>query len=265
MSAWDTCRVCPRLCRDGCPVATGSAREAAVPTWIATCLHGWEAGSVSAEDAAQSATLCTDCGACQDHCHLHRPLPELLRDARRRLLPAPPIAPLAPVVGSARVVAVCADDRDLVGVLEARLGQPVARLRTEDALGVAAVEHPVFDARAAELRDRLAGRVVVVVDGGVARALVAARVAFRWAWDLVGDGTADAVGSCATGGERPLACCGAAGPLRHHHPEDAARVARLFAERGEADRVVDACCRDYLRSAGLTVADWLDEALEALA
>ncbi|MCB9687208.1 MAG: hypothetical protein H6735_19365 [Alphaproteobacteria bacterium] len=265
MSAWDTCRVCPRLCRDGCPVATGSAREAAVPTWIATTLHGWQAGTVSAEDAAASATLCTDCGACQEHCHLHRPVPELLRDARRQLVPAPAMTPLRGVDGAAQVVAVCADERDLAAVLESRLGQPVARLRTDDALGVAAIEHPSFDARASELRDRLAGRVVAVVDGGVARALVGARVAFRWAWDLVGDPAPDMVGSCATGGPRPLACCGAAGPLRRHHPEDAARVARLFAQRGDVERVADACCGEHLGWAGVSVRDWLDEALEALA
>ncbi len=259
MTPWDTCRVCPRLCRDACPVATGSGREAAVPMWIATTLHAWEHQGGSKEDAAAAATLCTDCGGCRDHCHLHRPLPELLRAARGRLLPEPPMEPLGPVEGGEHLVVIETDDRPLHRVLRDR-GHEVAVLRTGDALGVAAIEHPGFERRAAELRDRLAGRQAVVVDGDVARALGAARVPFRWAWELVGE-AAGGVASCATGGDRPLACCGGAGPLPRHHPEDAARVARLFVERGEVSSVADGCCRAHLRRAGAAVTDWLDRAL----
>ena len=74
-----------------------------------------------------------------------------------------------------------------------------------------------------------------------------------------------AVGSCANDGLRPLACCGAAGPLRRAHPEDAARVAVMFAERADPGLIGDARCAEHLRAAGAaTVVAWLDAALTEL-
>jgi hypothetical protein len=259
VSDLDTCVLCPRLCRDACPVATGSAREAAVPTWIATTLREWEAGRLPAAIAREAATLCTDCGACRAACHLDRPLPERLRRARAELCEAPAIEPLRPIEGTGARVAVEADERPLAAVLSRRIGAPVRRWPTGDRLGVAAVEHATFAHRGAAIREALGGLEVVVADGGVARALGAAGVPFVWVHDLVpGLRAADTVGSCACGGERPLACCGGAGPLARHHPDDAARVARMFVERGGGGVLADARCRSHLRAAGLEVYDLVD-------
>lgn len=259
MSGLDACVLCPRLCRDACPVATGSAREAAVPTWIATVLREWEARRLPASVAREAVTLCTDCGACRDACHLDRPLPELLRRARAELLEAPATEPLGPITGAGDLVAIEADERPLAALLATRLGRPVRRWETADRLGVAAVEHPVFVHRARAIREALGPLQAVVADGGVATALAAAGVAFRWVHDLVpGLRGADVVGSCACGGARPLACCGGAGPLSRYHPDDAARVARMFVERGGTGVLADARCRGHLKAAGLEARDLLD-------
>lgn len=259
MSGLDTCVLCPRLCRNACPVATGSAREAAVPTWIATVLREWEAGRLPASVAREAATLCTDCGGCRDACHLDRPLPELLRRARAALLEAPAMEPLRPITGAGELVAVEADDRPLAALLAARLGRPVRRWCTGDRLGVAAIEHASFAQRGAAIREALGPLHAVVADGGVAAALSAAGASFRWVYELVpGLRTDDTVGSCACGGERPLACCGGAGPLARHHPADAARVAERFVERGGGGVLADARCRGHLRAAGLAARDLVD-------
>lgn len=264
MSGLDTCVLCPRLCRHACPVATGSAREAAVPTWIATVLREVEAGRRPSADALAAATLCTACGACHDACHLGRPLPDLLRDARARMEPVPGIEPLGPIEGTGTLVAVETDERPLAALLARRLERPVRRWRTGDRLGVAAIEHPsAFDARAAALRSAVGDLEVVTADGGVARALEASGVGYRWLSDLVPElRSRGATGSCADGGRRPLACCGGAGPLARHHPEDAARVARTFALRGEIAWLADARCRGHLRAAGVDVRDLVDALVE---
>lgn len=264
MSELSTCALCPRLCRPTCPVAVGSHREAAVPAMIAAALVRWERGQLSPEVAAQAATLCVDCGGCEAWCHLERPLPRLLREARAQLLPEPLVEPLRPVQGEGRVAAVEADGRPLASALSTWLGEPVRRWFTADQLGVAAVEHAVWPARADALRER-ARQVdqVVVCDGGVASALQSAGVAFTWLHELVPD-VADGCGSCRTGGEDlPLRCCGAANPLHLHHPEDARRVGKAWLARAETQQVLDARCRAHLLACGgLEVSDALDRLLE---
>src|SRR5690606_20430343 len=131
----ETCALCPRLCRHACPVAEGTRREAAVPALLAETLLAWRRGRVSDEVAREAATLCVDCGACQRACHLHRPLPGLLREARTALLPEPAVAPLGHVEGDGELVAVESDERRWAEALAARLGRPIARLRTDDFLG----------------------------------------------------------------------------------------------------------------------------------
>lgn len=262
MSDWDTCALCPRLCRTSCPVATGSAREAAVPALIAAMALDHERGRLPVEQAIEAITLCTDCGACQDRCHIDRPLPELLRVARGRLTDEPPIEPLRPLEGEGSVIAVEADDRPLAAALATHLGAPVRRWATGDRLGVAAVEHPGFARHAARLRERVGDAEVVVADGGVHHALSAAGVAVAWLHERVlGLPTGD--GSCRAGGDRPIACCGAAGPLIRHHPEDAERVGRTWLARADEWRVTDARCRAHLRRCGgAEVTDPLDALLE---
>jgi hypothetical protein len=258
-----TCTLCPRLCRPSCPVASGSAREAATPTAIASVLLDWERGLLPAAMAAEAATLCTDCGACEAHCHLHRPLPEALREARRALVSAPIPEPVRPVEGSGRYVAVESDDRRWAEALAKRLGAPVARWVTHDGLGVELVEHPGFAAQARALVAASADRQLVVADGGAATALRAAGVPFSWLHDLVPGLVVDGLGSCACGGDRPMACCGAGGPLKRHHPEDARRVAQAWQGRTEARLVKDARCRGHLAASDPRWRDAVDRLLEA--
>jgi hypothetical protein len=250
-------------------VATGTGREAAVPTWIATVLRAWEAGEATRARAEEAATLCTDCGRCQDHCHLHRPLPEALREARVRLLPPPVLDPLAPLQGEGDIVAVEIDERPVARWLARYLGRPVRRWATSDRLGAAASEFPVFVHRAASIAELVGDLHVVTADGAVARALERARVRWSWLHEFVPDSVVDragAVGSCACGGDRPLACCGAAGPLAAYHPQDAARVGRMFVARAGASGslpVLDTRCAEHLRRGGAPVSDPVD-GLEAL-
>jgi ferredoxin len=254
-----TCSLCPRLCRHACPVTTGSAREAAVPALIAGVLRDWERGKLSDADALEVATLCVDCGACRDACHLHVPLPEHLRVVRRQLAPPVPLQPLQAIEGQGAVVAVETDERPLAAILQRHLGQDVARWRTTDRLGVGGMESLGWESHAVQLRERAGSRQVVVADGGAASALGAAGVAYVWAAQLLGVELGGVSSSCVLEGEkvgdRLLACCGGAGPLARHHPEDAQRVAQRF---WDGRRVADARCRAHLRTAGLPAEDWLD-------
>jgi hypothetical protein len=257
---FDTCSLCPRLCRAACPVATGASREAAVPTQIAGVLRDWRRGLVDAELARQAATLCVDCGACRALCHLDRPLPEALREARAELVVTPSPDPVGPVEGSSAVVAIETDQRSWAAALSRHLGEPVARLRTRDALGAESLECPSHAGHLERVRRRLGGLQPVVAHGGVAAVLRAAGVPFRWLHEVVGDGGAP---SCACGDVEPLACCGAAGPLRRHHPADAERVAELFVARGGGTDPVDSRCAELLRGVDGGTRDAVDRLLGA--
>jgi hypothetical protein len=258
------CSLCPRLCRPVCPVAVGTAREAAVPSLIAATLIDWQRGRISGAIAEQAATLCTDCGACEQLCHLHRPLPALLREARGRLLPSPPMEPLREIEGDAELLFIETDDRPAAEALARRLAQPVARLLTRDQLGVQAIEHAPFAERATQLRARLADRAVIVADGGVARALTAAGVPFTWLHVRVP--ALGVIGSCSAPGEAPpLACCGAGGPLPAHQPDAATDVAAAWWRR-TADHdapLADTRCAAHLRHNGFPARDAVDRLLGA--
>lgn len=258
------CTLCPRLCRHICPVAAGSGREAATPSAIATLLRDWQAGRAPAELAAQASTLCVDCGACQEHCYLDRPLPAALREARSQLLSGVAPEPLAAVQGDGSWCAIEADERELGQVARELLQQPVRVLRTGDRLGAAAVEHPaLFGPHAAALRGLLGGYTLLVLDGGVARVLRAAGLEFRWLHEISAVAP-HALGSCECPGSTPRACCGGAEPLVRHHHEDAIRVGRAFL-RADGLRVLrDARCREHLRRAGGSVTDVLDVLLAEL-
>lgn len=265
---FDTCSLCPRLCRHACPVASGSAREASVPTQIASVMRDYSLDRAPRALALAAATLCTDCGACQEACHLHVPLPAHLRAARQSLVAESALAPLEPVEGDALLTAVEADDRPLAALLAGRLGQPVSRWPTADQLGWRGIEGggSAWEAHAGSIRGAAGSRRLAIVDGGVAVALRTAGVSFVWAWELLGGDASGSspsgtVGSCAAGGERPAACCGGAGPLPQHHPEDAARLARRFWESASHSCLLDARCRGHIRRAGADASDWLDRTL----
>ena len=254
---FSTCMLCPRLCRTSCPVATGAATETAVPSFIAAVLHRWEQGRASDDDARHVATQCTDCGACQERCHLHRPLPQLLREVRQQLEEPASIAPLQDIDGAHAVTVVHADERPFAEALAAAIGAPVSTWRTSDRLGVAAIEHPRWRTRCADLRAHAQGRELVVIDGGIAQALASAGLSFAWLHERV-PGLEAGTGSCVTEGERPLACCGAGGALARHHPNEAARVGRVFGQRMDGGRVQDGRCAAHLRGCGVAVTDSLD-------
>lgn len=251
--------MCPRLCRSACPVALGSGREAAVPAVMASILLRVERGEVDPSLAIEVATLCTDCGGCQEHCHIDRDLPAALRAWRGRQ-PMPAIDPLLPITGKGRIVVVEADERRWAAAFSELVGEPVRTLRTRDGLGVAAVEHEGFRPRLDRLRSALDGLEVVVSSGGVAEVLAAADVPFVWLRDRVPQLPGGA-GSCRRPGRRPIACCGAAGPLSRHHPEDAKRVGRLWLDRAHDWMVEDARCRNHLRGCGAEVVDPVDALL----
>lgn len=241
-----TCALCPRLCRHACPVVTGSGREASVPAVIAAVLFEWERGTLPEAVARDAVTLCADCGACQDACHLHVPLPERMRAARARLLTAE-FPPLQPIEGAGDWVAVEVDDRPLAAALAAELRVPVRRWPAPERLGLVAIEASAFAGRAAALRKAVGSLQVVVADGGIAQVLGAADIGYSWLHELV-PSLAEGTGSCRTGGDRPLACCGGAGPIAHHHPDDAARVGRAWVARSGGGALLDSRCRNHLRA-----------------
>jgi ferredoxin len=238
----------------------GAAREAAVPAVMAATLLAVERGDVPADLAAQTMTLCTDCGACQDHCHLGTPLPDALRRARVQALDEPPMAPLEPITGHGHRVVVESDERRWAGVLADHLGEPLRVWRTTDDLGVAAIEHPGFEGRLRRIRDRVGSAELIVSSGGTAQVLDAAGVTYRWVRELVPTLPRGA-GSCRVEGARPFACCGAAGPLRRYHPDDAARLGALWLDRLGEWRVADSRCRTHLGACGGRVTDPVDALL----
>ncbi len=78
-----SCTVCPRLCRDVCPVAVHAMRDDFVPSEkmrsVASSL-GHPVGAVEPE----RLLACTDCGACTKRCLLKIPVASLLDGALGR-------------------------------------------------------------------------------------------------------------------------------------------------------------------------------------
>ena len=275
-----TCVYCPKLCRHVCPVAVGTSREAAVPSVMALHPFRFLRGEGGVALAIEAAALCVECGACEAHCEVHRPLGAMLGALRRGLTPPPQPAPLEEVEGEGRLVAIEEDPRQWGPALAKVTGKPVARLRTVDHLGALALDHPLSPpGHAAALRAALAGRVAVVADHRTMAALRAAGAEVVHLAELVElprEGLAHA--PCA--GPRlaqptantGTACCGATGGLPGHHPARAAEVARYAARtldearsldgrRGDATAPVrspDCSCARALRGAGLHVVDAVD-------
>jgi hypothetical protein len=249
MSELETCSLCPRLCRHACPVAVGTGREAATPTAIAGVLVDHARGQASDELARQAATLCVDCGACQDACHLHQPLPSLLRQARDVLLSPSPGPALPSVPSGVQSVWLVVESADTT-LPSAEAPSDVHIVVCPERLGV---DHdfgasPELDG----VRAAFTGYDVYTMDGGIFDVLHRAGLEPRWALKV----SAMSIGSCVcTLGERPpLACCGGRGPLREYHPASAKQLAWSFARRLEPGRVLlDTRCAQHLRAQGCAV------------
>ncbi len=267
----DICAFCPRLCRHVCPVAVGSGREAATPTSMMGGVWSWLTGHAATDEAYALASLCTSCGACTAACKLDRPVGDLLSQARGELRVAPTPPPPPVIEGDGAIVAIETDDRRWADALAARLGEPVAVVRSPDELGEALLDHP--DALRDHIRTLqavLGDRTVVVASGGAWRVVRAAGLDTRHLADLAPvPEHAPAFHPCAApapGGPScpdALACCGAAAPLPQAHPGVAAEVGRDVAARlGDTPHVTtDSRCGRWLRSHGARVSDPVDHLL----
>ncbi len=265
VAEYETCVYCPRLCRPVCPVAVGSAREAATPTAMMTGPFLAVLGALPREEAAAYASLCVSCGACEEHCKVHRPVSALLSAARATLLDLPAVAPIGEIEGQSAWVAVECGERSWASALAKRLGKPIARFVSPDHLGEALLDFPdAFAVHARALRDRLAGRTLIVADGGSLRAAQAAGLSVQHLAELAPPPAREHVfhaceGPRLPGEEAPgaLACCGARSPLLERHPTIAAEVAESAARRldGLSLCTADARCARALRAAGADILD----------
>jgi len=260
-----TCALCPRLCRHRCPVAVGTGVEAATPTAIMTTLLRWTRGEVDPALAGQAAALCTDCGACETACKVDQPVLEILRDARRALLPPAAIEPLPMVDGGATYVAIECDERTWAHALSQHLSRGVARLKTADHLGCARLDHHEHTTdHLVALRDRLGGRTAIVACHGCAEVTKAAgidTIHLHTLCPLPATGTLHhpCRGPRLEGQTPPeaLACCGAGGPLGRAHPAHGKDMREQAAARLGKGAVCspDARCAAHLRAGGLEVLD----------
>lgn len=273
---FDLCVYCPRLCRHVCPVAVGSGREATTPTAMMTGPWAWLAGDASASSAAATASLCTGCGACTDHCKLRRPVTDLLAEARGAASRPAQVDSPGQVEGDGDLVAVESDDRCWAEALATLVGRPVARLATHDHLGAALLDHPdAFERHALRLRERIGSRTLVASCHSVQRAAVAAGLSVRHLEELVPP-PADArvhhpcKGPHLDGETAPdaLACCGAEDPLLTCHPHVAREVGDEAARRLSALEAPvlspDSRCARHLQAGGAPVHDLVDVLLSSL-
>ncbi len=251
MKAIDRCSLCPRLCRTACPVATGAAREAAVPAQIAGAVRAWQQGRLDEASVRDAITSCVDCGACQDLCHLHVPLPEALSELRRALGTAPsPPALVRPEEGAVLVAIGDGEEAiadDYVAAVGDFLGVAVGRWSVPASLGAGSLEHPGVEGHLAAVRNLVGRRRVVTAHRGVAEVLRAAGVSCELLWTLVG---IDPPPSCGDEG-LPIACCGGKEPFVDQHPGDARRMAAHWALREGPDKGLDVRCAHHLSRCGV--------------
>jgi ferredoxin len=264
----DLCAFCPRLCRHACPVAVGSAREAAVPAVIMGEVYAWVSGTGTAEAAARSAALCTGCGACTRACAIARPVSDLLAQVRAALTPPAAVEAPGPLEGDGEWVAIETDSRPWAAALAAQLGAPVARLRTRDELGRALLDHPEpFAAHARHLREVIGLRTLVAPSRGVERVAAEAGLACRPLHAFApADPSLPALPPCGQADNSELlACCGASPPLSLHHPETAEAMGAEAARRlgGRPHSATDAVCAEALRRHGATIDDPVARLLRA--
>lgn len=263
MKVIERCSLCPRLCRTACPVATGAAREAAVPAQIASAVLAWRQGRLPSEAVRDAVTSCVDCGACQDLCHLHVPLPEALSTLRRELGTAPPPPKLVDPEPGAVLLVVTRDEESLLPryqeAVAAAIGEQVGRWRAPENLGEGSLEHRAARRHLDDVRAMAGGRRVVTAHRGVSRVLGLAGVRCVELWDLVGLTPPVGCGDPAA----PIACCGGRRPFARQHEQDAARMARHWVAREGPCSGLDSRCAAHLRGAGAQatslVEAWLEE------
>lgn len=271
LGAMETCVFCPNLCRHVCPVAVGTAREAATPTAMVTIawlgLGASPPADVGPSEALAAASLCVSCGACTAACVIERPVAALLADVRGAG-PAPavgsPPAVEEPAGKKAALVAVECDGRSWATALSQRLGEPVGRWITRDHLGEVAADHQSFAAHARRLREQVGERRVVVACLGCLRAARKAGLRVEHLAEVINWQPARAVhhpcdGPRLAGAPVPdaLACCGACAPLSTAHPDVAAELGRANASRLGSTPVSspDARCAGWLRALGVQIDD----------
>lgn len=256
--AIETCALCPRLCRHSCPVAVGTGLESTTPTAImALLVHPQQQPELS----RAAVDLCTQCGACEDHCGLDQPVRSLLAEARAAL--HPPLPPWNPPIihGHSQTVAVICGTTDWSADLSAVTDQDVATLHTTDHLGE--VHRARTDATAATL-ERLEtlfnGRTAVVECHTCREALEAASVSVEMLDALLprrpSRPTWRTCRCAASPGVRTLQnCCGARGPLSTTHPSLANEMAHSLRKRldGQAVYTPDARCAAHMQGAGANV------------
>lgn len=252
-TSFTVCAYCPRLCRHVCPVAVATAREAATPTAMMTVPLLDARGDLGPADALAGTSLCLGCGACTAHCKVHVPVAERLTAWRAARLPSPAAAPLEAIEGSAQTVCVLVES-DWSQGWSARIGQPVATVRTADELGHAAWTLGAEDVPA-QVAAHFAGRTLVTASAAVqavarAAGLPVVRVpapAGNLAFVTCHDGPLSSPDQ--------LACCGRRGGFVAREPEAARAVAeesvRLLAGREAV--CGDEGCASWLREHGARI------------
>jgi Fe-S oxidoreductase len=271
---YETCAYCPKLCRHVCPVAVGTARESTTPTAMMTGALLALDGIVTPAEGYASASLCTSCGACTEVCLLDQPVRDLLREARGAWGPRVSSS-LGTVEGAGTWVAVECDERRWSEALAKKRGGAVARFRTSDHHGARLLDHPArFATHASALRDRLAGRTVIVSCHACERVAREAGLEHEHLSNLQAPERADWVhqpchGPRLGGAIFPgaTACCGAAEPFASVHPDAAAEVARWWerALAGASLATPDTRCGVALRKAGVALRDPVDALLASFA
>ena len=271
---YETCAYCPKLCRHVCPVAVGTARESTTPTAMMTGALLAIDGIVTPAEGYASAALCTSCGACTEVCLLDQPVRDLLREARGAWGPRIESF-LGTVEGAGTWIAVECDERRWSEALAKKRGGAVARFRTPDHLGARLLDHPArFATHASALRDRLAGRPIVVSCHACERVAREAGLEHEHLSNLQPPERADWIhqpchGPRLGGATFPgaIACCGAAEPFASVHPDAAGEVARWWerALAGASLATPDTRCGVALRKAGVALRDPVDALLASFA
>ena len=268
----ESCVYCPRLCRHICPVAVGSGRESTTPTAMMTGVWRWLRGEGDPQQALESASLCTRCGACESHCKLNRPVPALLGEAMAQL-ETPPQIPTVELEGTGSWVALETDSRSWATALSRHLGEPVARILSTDELGASLLDHPrLLATHLKALRSLLENKQLMVTSHRALEIATRAELEVHHLSQHIEAPASERVfhpcaGPRLEGMVQPfvLECCGARGPLQKHHRKISDEVGASAArELGSFTHgCPDSVCSSHLRSQGAQISDPVDWLLAA--